>query len=174
VVTMCPWHHHWLSESTWAGEWGPRGGFFLRVSNSGCEQTTGLSLTAVAAIVFMTAIVFVAVLTRDSDGIEVKFDAMNATFEVDCISPWEDEGGPVPFADGEWGDTFHPESTNDRYMAWRRSRVQFPLAPRNAAGHRPAVLSFSVLTLAGSNAGSSQRRVFGPRPPLRRGEEESR
>jgi hypothetical protein len=36
------------------------------------------------------------------------------------------------------------------------------------------VLSFSVLTLAGSNAGSSQRRVFGPRPPLRRGEEESR
>ena len=138
------------------------------------SKPLAFSLTAVAAIVFMTAIVFVAVLTRDSDGIEVKFDAMNATFEVDCISPWEDEGGPVPFADGEWGDTFHPESTNDRYMAWRRSRVQFPLAPRNAAGHRPAVLSFSVLTLAGSNAGSSQRRVFGPRPPLRRGEEESR
>ncbi len=68
------------------------------------SKPLAFSLTAVAAIVFMTAIVFVAVLTRDSDGIEVKFDAMNATFEVDCISPWEDEGGPVPFADGEWGD----------------------------------------------------------------------
>jgi len=120
------------------------------------SKPLAFSLTAVAAIVFMTAIVFVAVLTRDSDGIEVKFDAMNATFEVDCISPWEDEGGPVPFADGEWGDTLHPESTNDRYMAWRRSRVQFPLAPRNAAGHRPAVLSFSVQALSGSNAGSNQ------------------
>ncbi len=82
------------------------------------SKPLAFSLTVMAAIVLMTAIVFVAVLTRDSDGIEVKFDAMNATFEVDCISPWEDEGGPVPFADGEWGDTFPPESTNDRYMAW--------------------------------------------------------
>ena len=46
-------------------------------------------------------------------------------------------------------------------MAWRRSRVQFPLAPLDVAGQRPAVLSFSVLTLSGSNAGSNQRRVFG-------------
>ena len=129
------------------------------------SKPLAFSLTAVAAIVFMTAIVFVAVLTRDSDGIEVKFDAMNATFEVDCISPWEDEGGPVPFADGEWGDTFHPESANDRYMAWKRSRVQFPLAPRDAAGQRPAVLSFSVQTLSGSNAGSNARA---PTPSLTR------
>ena len=42
-------------------------------------------------------------------------------------------------------------------MAWKRSRVQFPLAPLDAAGQRPAVLSFSVLTLSGSN----QRKVFG-------------
>ncbi len=47
-------------------------------------------------------------------------------------------------------------------MAWRRSGVQFPLAPRNAAGHQPAVLSFSVLTLSGSNAGSNQQPLKGP------------
>ena len=43
------------------------------------------------------------------------------------------------------------------FMAWKRSRVQFPLAPRDAAGQRPAVLSFSVPTLSGSNAGSNAR-----------------
>ena len=46
-------------------------------------------------------------------------------------------------------------------MAWRRSRVQFPLDPRNAAGHRPAVFPFSVLTLSGSNAGSNQQPLIG-------------
>ena len=39
--------------------------------------------------------------------------------------------------------------------------MQFPLAPRNAAGHRPAVSSFSVLALSGSNAGSNQQPLIG-------------
>ncbi len=46
-------------------------------------------------------------------------------------------------------------------MAWKRSRVQFPLAPRDTAGQRPAVLSFSVQTLSGNNAGSSQQPLMG-------------
>ena len=70
----------------------------------------GLGVIAVA--------VLFGLLVGDSDGSEVEFDAMNATFEVGCNSPWEDRGGPVPFADGEWKDTFHPDSTNDRHMAW--------------------------------------------------------
>ena len=52
-------------------------------------------------------------------------------------------------------------------MAWKRSRVQFPLAPRDAAGQRPAVFPFSVLTLSGSNARaptpSSTRPCLGKR-----------
>ena len=47
-------------------------------------------------------------------------------------------------------------------MAWKRSRVQFPLAPRDAAGQRPAALSFSVLAPSGSNAGSNDTFLLLP------------
>ena len=51
-------------------------------------------------------------------------------------------------------------------MARKRSRVQFPLAPRDTAGQRPAVFPFSVQTLSGSDAGSNARA---PTPSLRFG-----
>ena len=65
--------------------------------------------------VIAVALLFV-LLVSDSDESEVEFDAMNATFEVGCTSPWEDEEGPVPFADGEWEDTVYVDP--DGHIGW--------------------------------------------------------
>jgi len=53
-------------------------------------------------------------------------------------------------------------------MAWKRSGVQFPLAPRDAAGQRPAVVSFSEQSLSGSNAGSDPPIVNSTPPGMAR------
>jgi hypothetical protein len=67
---------------------------------------TGLSVIA-AALLF-------SLLVDESDGSQLKFDPRNATYHVDCTSPWEDEDGPVPFVDGAWQDTVHPDDHLDR------------------------------------------------------------
>jgi hypothetical protein len=44
---------------------------------------------------------------EDWDESEVEFDVLNATFKVGCTSPWENEGGPITFSDGEWSESLH-------------------------------------------------------------------
>jgi hypothetical protein len=56
--------------------------------------------------VIAVALLFV-LLVSDSDESEVEFDAMNATFEVGCTSPWDDtwnfdDVNPLTFSDGDW------------------------------------------------------------------------
>lgn len=66
---------------------------------------------ALGLAVLVVAVV-VAVLARDSDEAEVRFDALNATFEVECI----DDVGPVPFVDGEWAsDVFDDIGRSSHY-----------------------------------------------------------
>lgn len=79
------------------------------VSNTGLMRTplyTGLGIVA-AALVF-------SLLVDESDESQLRFDPRNATYPVDCTSPWEDEDGPVPFVDGAWQDTVHPDDHLDR------------------------------------------------------------
>ena len=53
-----------------------------------------------------------------SDESEVEFDVLNATFKVGCTSPWENEGGPITFSDGEWS-----ESLDEGYLPARRATI---------------------------------------------------
>ena len=64
------------------------------------------------AVVVLTVVI--AVLTRDTDEAEVSFDALNATFEVECM----DDVGPVPFVDGEWASDVFDDIGRSSHYAW--------------------------------------------------------
>ena len=64
------------------------------------------------AVVALTVVI--AVLTRDTDEAEVSFDALNATFEVECM----DDVGPVPFVDGEWASDVFDDIGRSSHYAW--------------------------------------------------------
>jgi len=66
--------------------------------------------------VIAVAVLFV-LLVSDSDESEVEFDVLNATFKV-CTSPWENEGGPITFSDGEWSESLH-----EGYLPARRATI---------------------------------------------------
>ena len=64
------------------------------------------------AVVVLTVVI--AVLTRDTDEAEVSFDALNATFEVECM----DDVGPVPFVNGEWASDVFDDIGRSSHYAW--------------------------------------------------------
>jgi len=68
------------------------------------------------------AVLFV-LLFSDSEESEIKFDALNATFDVGCESPWDDtwnfnDVNPLTFSDGVWSlPTPYETMLDTRYVS---------------------------------------------------------